>query len=76
MYIEFYVYDIILAGRTEKQVQEIKQRNLTPGTWEDPKSTYFLKMKVIQEKERKTLWIGQPAYTENLLKRVWMQDSI
>ena len=36
---------------------------------------YFLKMKVIQEKERKSLWIGQPAYTENLLKRVGMQDS-
>ena len=32
-------------------------------------------MKVIQDKESKSIWIGQPAYTENLLKRFGMQDS-
>jgi len=31
---------------------------------------YFLGMKVEQNKEIGAFWIGQPAYTENLLKRL------
>ena len=32
-------------------------------------------MKVEQNKESGSIWIRQPAYTENLLKRLGMQDS-
>ena len=36
---------------------------------------YFLGMKVEQNKNSGSLWIGQPAYIENLLKRQGLQDS-
>ena len=32
-------------------------------------------MKLVQKGENKSIWIGQPAYTENLLKKFNMQNS-
>ena len=36
---------------------------------------YFLGMKVVQDKKTGNIWIGQPAYTENLLKKFGMDTS-
>lgn len=35
---------------------------------------HFLGMTIVQDQEKKSVWIGQPAYTENLLKKFGMQD--
>ena len=76
MYVGVYVDDIILVGRTEEKLQEIKGYLSKKFDIKDlGKLKYFLGMKVIQDKESKSIWIGQPAYTENLLKRFGMQDS-
>ena len=36
---------------------------------------YFLGVKVVQDLEAGTIWIGQPAYTENLVLHFNMQDA-
>ena len=35
---------------------------------------HFLGMTVVQDKNKKSVWIGQPAYAENLLRKFRMQD--
>ena len=71
-----YVDDIILAGKTERQIQEIKDCLSRKFDIKDlGKLQYFLGMKVVQKGENKSIWIGQPAYTENLLKKFNMQNS-
>ena len=70
MYIGVYVNDIILAGKAIKQLEEIK-RDLS---WEFDikdleKLGYFLGMKVVQNEESQLIWIEQPAYAENLLRK-------
>ena len=41
----------------------------------DYDSSRHLGIKVKQDKESGSIWIGQPAYVENLLRRLGMQDS-
>ena len=76
MFIGIYVDDIILAARNEKQLKQVKEKLSTKFDIKDlGELKYFLGMKVEQSKENGSIWIGQPAYTENLLKRLGMQDS-
>ena len=76
MYIGVYVDDIILAGRTVKQLEEIKRDLSQEFDIKDlGKLRYFLGMKVVQDEGSQSIWIGQPAYAENLLKKHGMQDS-
>ena len=35
---------------------------------------YFLGTKILQDEKSGNIWIGQPVYTNNLLKRFGMQD--
>ena len=76
MFIGVYVNDIILAAKNEKQLKQVKEN---PSNKFDIKDLgelkYFLGIKVEQNKESGSVWIGQPAYIENLLKRLGMQDS-
>ena len=76
MYIGVYVDDIILAGKTVKQLEEIKRDLSQEFDIKDlGKLGYFLGMKVVQSEESQSIWIGQPAYAENLLRKHGMQDS-
>ena len=76
MFIGIYVDNIILAARNEKQLKQVKEKLSTKFDNKDlGELKYFLGMKVGQSKENGSIWIGQPAYTENLLKRLGMQDS-
>ena len=76
LYVGVYVDDIILAGKTERQIQEIKNHLYRKFDIKDlGKLQYVLGMKVVQNSENKFIWIGQPAYTENLLKKFSMQNS-
>ena len=36
---------------------------------------YFLGIKVVQDEETGNIWIGQPAYTDALLKRFGMDQA-
>lgn len=76
MFIGVYVDDLILAAKSEKQLKQVKESLSNKFDIKDlGELKYFLGMKVEQNKESGSMWIGQPAYTENLLKRLGMQDS-
>ena len=76
MFIGVYVDDIILAAKNEKQLKQVKEKLSSKFDIMDlDELKYFLGMKIEQNKEAGSIWIGQPAYIENLLKRLGMQDS-
>ena len=76
MFIGVYVDDIILAAKNEKQLKQVKEDLSNKFNIKDlGELKYFLGIKVEQNKESGSIWIGQPAYTENLLKRLGIQDS-
>ena len=76
MFIGVYVDDIILAAKNEKQLKQVKEKLSSKFDIKDlGELKYFLGMKIEQNKEAGSIWIGQPAYIENLLKRLGMQDS-
>ncbi len=49
----------------------VKNRNV----WRLKTLNYFLGIKVEQDEETGSIWIGQPAYTENLLRSFGMHNS-
>ena len=64
-----YVDDIILAGSSDDRIKEgkgalseIRNKDIMG------KLHHFLGISVVQDERRKK-WIGQPAYTKNLLKK-------
>ena len=76
MFIGAYVDNIILAAKNEKQLKQVKENLSNKFDIKDlGELKYFLRIKVEQNKESGSISIGQPAYTENLLKRLGMQDS-
>lgn len=74
-YIGVYVDDIILAGRSEDRIKEVKSALSRKFDIKDMgKLHHFLGMTVVQDEAQGYVWIGQPAHTENLLKKFGMQD--
>ena len=74
-YLGVYVDDIILAGRSEDQVKEVKAALSQKFEIKDMgKLHHFLGISVVQNEQSKTVWIGQPAYTKNVLTKFGMQD--
>ncbi len=66
--------DIILAGKTEQDLEEVKTALSTKFNIKDlGELNYFLRIKVDQ-KTQDSIWIGQPSHTKNLLKTLGMQD--
>ena len=73
-YIGVYVDDIILAGKSERKLNEVKADLSRKFDIKDlGELRYFLGMKIEQRDD--SIWIGQPAYTKNLLETFGMQDS-
>lgn len=73
-YIGVYVDDIVLAGKTERKLAEVKTTLSRKFDIKDlGELNYFLGMKV-EQRENNSVWIGQPAYTRNLLQMFGMQD--
>ena len=62
MIVGVYVDDIIIAGKSEKLVEDFKR---ALGERFDVKDLgrlhYFLGMKVVQDDSSRDVWIGQPA---------------
>ena len=74
-YLGVYVDDIVLAAKTDEQLQEVKSALSNQFEIKDMgKLHYFLGMSVLQDEQSKSIWIGQPAYTANLLNKYGMQD--
>jgi hypothetical protein len=74
--IAVYVDDLLLAGTNEKQMNEIK-RNLAKQfrTKDMGELHYFLGVNVIHDRNAGTIWIGQPTYAENLLRKYGMENA-
>ena len=74
-YIGVYVDDILLAGRDETKIQEVKRELSLKFDIKDlGKLRFFLGISIIQKPEEKETWMGQPAYMERLLMEHGMTD--
>ena len=75
VYMGVYVDDIVLAARTDKVLQQVKSDLATKFDIKDiGKLHYFLGMSIIQDDDCKSVWIGQPGYTEKILTKYNMQN--
>ena len=65
--VTIHVDDIILAGKTDEEIAKVKE---SMAEWFQAKDMgelkYILGLQVIQENGK--IWIGQPTYTESILK--------
>ena len=74
--IGVYVDDIILAGKTDKKINEVKRALGAKFNIKDMgKLHYFLGMNILQDEKTGNIWIGQPAYVESILKKFGMNNS-
>lgn len=72
--VAVYVDDILVAGKSEKQVAEVKKALAKQFKIKDMgKLHYFLGVKVVQDEAG--VWIGQPAYAESILQRFGMDHA-
>ena len=75
-FIGVYVDDIILAGRSEKKIKEVKDALTMKFDVKDMGELhYFLGMKIQQCEESGDTWLGQPAYVERLLEKFGIDES-
>ena len=73
-YIGVYVDDLILAGKDEAKMKSVKELSLKFNIKDLGKLRYFLGTSVVQDLEKKRIWIGQPAHSERLLAKMGMSD--
>jgi len=73
--IAVYVDDIILAGRSDKRMREVKDTIAAKFMVKDlGELHHFLGVKVIQNREGNSIWIGQETYARELLKKFKMEE--
>ena len=71
--IAVYVDDIIQAGKSTNEIEEVKQSISSKFDAVDMGPLhYFLGVKVVQRNGE--IWIGQPSYTKALLTKFRMDD--
>ena len=74
--IAVYVDDILIAGKTDKRIAEVKAAIANRFAVKDMGDLhYFLGVKVVQDLKAGTIWLGQPAYSENIIQQFNMQDA-
>lgn len=74
--IGVYVDDIVLAGKSEDRLKEVKEELAKQFDIKDMgKLHYFLGMKVVQNDQTSEVWIGQPAYTKSVLQKFGMENA-
>ena len=74
--IAMYVDDIILAGRSDKRMKEVKDAIAEKFTVKDLDELHqFLGVKMIQDKESNSIWIGEETYPRELIKKFKMVES-
>ena len=68
-----WVDDIILAGKTDEEINNVKASIAERFQVKDMgELKYILGQQVIQKNSK--VWIGQPTYTENILKKFGMES--
>ena len=76
MIIAIYVDDIVIAGKSEKQIASIKSAIAKQFQVKDMgEMHYFLGVSVKQNLKMKETWIGQPLYTKTILKKFGMENA-
>ena len=74
--IGVYVDDIVLAGKSDKRMAEVKKALAMQFEVKDMGELhYFLGMKTVQDHKKGQIWISQPAYTESVLQKYGMEDA-
>ena len=74
--IAVYVDDIILAGKEASKMNEVKQALSTKFEIKDMGELhYFLGVSVHRNREKNSVWIGQPAYTASIIEKYGMKDA-
>ena len=73
--IAVYVDDIILGGRSESKMEEVKKELSQQFKMKDLGPLHhFLGVTVTQDQGTGQVWMGQPTYTEQLLHKFGMSD--
>ena len=74
--IAVYVDDILLAGKSNKRMTEVKQALSSQFEVKDlGELHYLLGITVKQDHVNQSIWIGQPAYTTSILEKFGMKDA-
>ena len=74
--ISVYVDDIVLAGKSDRRMTEVKKALAMQFEVKDMGELhYFLGVKIVQDHQNGKVWIGQPAYTESMLHKYGMVDA-
>lgn len=75
-FIGVYVDDIVMATKSKTRLTEVKQSLASQFDIKDlGRLHHFLGMKIVQNDESGSVWVGQQVYTENLLKKFRMDDA-
>ena len=72
-----YIDDILLAGKVEERIKSVRSALASNFEVEDfGEVNYFLRIKIIQDLKKGTIWIGQPLYTEKICSILgWLKRS-
>ena len=71
--IGVYVDDIVLAGQSLTRIEEVKKALSRRFDVKDlGELNYFLGVQVCQNHENGDVWIGQPTFTESILRKYGM----
>ena len=74
--VAVYVDDIVLAGRSDERMTEVKKALAKQFEVKDMGELhYFLGVKIIQDPKSGEVWIGQPAYTKSVLQKFGMENA-
>ena len=74
--IAIYVDDVLFARKTMKRMNTVLQALSQKFQVKDMgELNYFLGVKVVQDHNAGSVWIGQQSYTESILRKFGMQDA-
>ena len=74
--IAVYVDDIVLAGKGDQRMAEVKQALAHQFQVKDMGELhYFQGVKVVRDKESGDVWIGQPADATSVLQKYGMENG-
>ena len=74
--IGVYVDDIVLAGKSDRRMVEVKKALSKQFKLKDMGELhYFLGMKIVQNHKSGEVWIGQPAYANSVLQKFGMENA-
>lgn len=74
--IAVHVDDLVLAAKSDKRIADVKKALGEKFEVKDMGELHhFLGTKVLQNKQNGEVWIGQPAYTQKVLRKFNMENA-